>query len=183
MKKVLIGVLIVILVIGAGYYFNGHPIRVYPKFDPAKYIAGVDYQGITREDFNKRVDTTKNFFEWSNQNLKELPSLSKDVLDKMINESLVAQYAKDHKIKVDDVEVEGRYEGVIKTYNRQKKIKGESDTEFLAAIKSMYGTEKSDYMAQLREEILEQKVQLAVKMPLAKWLEKAKKEGHITSYL
>jgi hypothetical protein len=165
---VLLIILLVLIVI-----FRGKSIN------KADYLVLVNKGGVLKTDYNKKVEETVNFYKWNKQDTAQLTSLQKDVLSKLVDASLINQYAKKNKIIVSDDEIKTRYEQSVTGYNRRNKIAGKGDQDFLAKLKEMYGTNKDDYLQTLKEDILREKVQTSVNMPLGKWLEEQEKSADI----
>ena len=92
---------------------------------------------------------------------------------------MISQYATKHRILVSDSEVDARYLQIVASYNKRNSITGGGDGEFLSKIQEMYKETKSDYLLTVKEDILREKVQASVKMPLAKWLNAQKQSAKI----
>jgi len=145
-------------------------------------IASVNNNTISKSVYQKRLAETESFYKWGDQNVKNISSLKGDVLDKLIDEEIIKDYAEKNKITVTANEIENRYKQVVAGYNKNNSITGGGDSAFLTKIKDMYGTQKEDYLQQLAYDILRDKVQTAVKMPITKWLESQKKSADIKRY-
>lgn len=176
-KKLVFTIIIVGIIVLFGVWFSMD--RAYK----AKYVGSVDAVKIMRVDYQKKLDQSKTFYTYSKQDLSKLTSLSKDTLNGMINDNLIQNYASGNNITVSDTEVENRYQQVIAGFNSREKITETGDTKFLEKIKQMYGTDKNTYLAQVRMDLLKEKVQKAVGMPLVKWLEKEKQTAKIQENL
>lgn len=137
------------------------------EYDKRMYITKVGNEGILRSDYEKELARTKHFFVWARQDISKLPSLDHDVLERMIEMKLVSQYARKNKITVSQKEIEDGYRAGL-----GKK----SEAEYLATIREMYGMEKGDYLQKLSEDLLKEKVQMELKMPLSSWLTEMKKQ-------
>lgn len=172
-----IGIIVLTILVAIGVYFFAS-LRQVNKTDAAR----VNNESITRVDFQEKLDGTKNFFEYKNQDVSKMPSLEKDVLQNLIDENLINQYGKNHNITVSDSEVLSRYDLVVKNYNQNNNITTGKDAQFLAKIKELYGTDKNTYLEQTKNDILKEKVQVAIKMPLANWLTKQKNVSDIQIY-
>lgn len=153
----------------------------FPGYDQ-RTIASVNNTGISKSVYQKRLAQTESFYQWNKQDTSKISSLNGDVLDALIDEQIVRDYAEKKKITVKTSEVESRYKQVVAGYNQNNGITGVGDSAFLLKIKEMYGTQKEDYVQQLAYDILRDKVQTAVKMPLAQWLESQKKTADIKRY-
>ena len=136
----------------------------------SEYVGVVGDTKISKADYQKNLDQTKAFYAYSKQDLSKLTSLDKDTLQITINNSIVQNYAEKYKITVTEAEIQNRYMQVVAGFNRNNKITVADDEAFLSKINQMYGIDKNTYLDQLRIDILKEKVQAAVKMPLAKWL-------------
>lgn len=171
-----------ILVVIAVYFVASFRQVTKPGFENKTDAARVNNESITRADFQRKLDGTKNFFEYKKQDVSKLPSLPNNVLQNLIDENLINQYGKNHNIMVSDSEVLSRYNLVVKNYNQNNNITTGGDAQFLAKIKELYGTDKNTYLESIKNDILKEKVQVAVKMPLAQWLEKQKKTSTIQKF-
>lgn len=152
-------------------------LNISPPIDKSKYIATVNSQKISREDFVKNLDQKKKFYQWSKQNIASLTSLENDVLEKMIDEALVLQFAKKSKIEASQGEIGQKYNAALTSFGRQKKNSDEAS--FSAQIKEMYGLEKQDYLEQLKMDVLKEKVQSSAGKPLVEWLREQRKAAKI----
>lgn len=141
------------------------------KYDRNKYVAIVNDQGITRDEFEKEVQYSQSFFQWSKQKLPEKSVFEKNALEKLINITLVNQYSAKSGVAVTQAELQKRYADAIQTST--------SEAQLLTTIKAMYGMDKDAYLSKLSHEILKEKIQTAVKKPLAVWLEEEKKKSTI----
>ena len=168
-KKVRIGLALILVLF---------TLAIYLKLN---YVAIVNGHLIQRSSYQNKLTQTNNFYGFSKQDSSLTAPVKNDTVDGLVDEQLVEKYAKDHKITVTDEAVLSQYRVVVKAYNIRNNIK-EDDSQFLAKIKEMYGQSKNDYLEVVRMDILKEKVQGAVKMPLAQWLEKQKKTGTIQKF-
>lgn len=180
--KLILIILAIILILLGFYRLSGFVGVKNPAPDTKTYKSSVNGVAIKRQDFQKELDAAKRFFEYSNEDVSKMSSLEKDVTQKMIDQSLVNQYAKNHNITVSDTEILNRYNLIVKTYNKRNNISESGDERFLAKIKELYGTDKNTYLEQVKNDILKEKVQVAVKIPLANWLTKQKNVSDIQIY-
>ena len=74
------------------------------------------------------------------------------------------ELAQDKNITVSENEVDALYKDRI--------TQSQSEEALLLIIRDMYGLNKSDYRNVLRQDILQEKVQASINMPLADWLNK-----------
>lgn len=149
------------------YFFVKNFPEKNPLLPKAATVNGIT---VTKDELNKKLYFTKNFYEFSKQNLTNYPTLEKDALERLIEDKLVEDYAKKHNITVSEEEVLALY---------KQKLANKTESELLAQLKNMYGMEKSDYLLVLKNDILREKVQAAIKMPLATWLNEQKKTANI----
>lgn len=174
MKKIIVVIVIIVLLIILLLKF----IETSNKNDYAAKVNGID---ISKTTYNKEVEKTEKFFKWAKQDIQPT-SLQKDTVEKLINESLISQYAESKNITVSDEEITVRYNKVVSGFNARNKITGEKDDKFLSKIKEMYAMNKDDYLKQVEMDILKEKVQADVKMPLVKWLKAEKQKANIVIY-
>lgn len=177
-------ILPIILILLGFYRLAGFNVTRTPQSDTKTSIASVNGITIKRLDFEKKLEEQNNFFEYSKQKISEktAETAEKDVLEKMIDEKLIENYAKDHKITASQGEISFRYQRVVENFNKGNNYKADDDSLFLAKIKEMYGEKKEDYLEIIRMDILKEKVQGAVKIPLANWLTKQKNVSDIQRY-
>lgn len=149
-------------------YFLYKNIPQNNSFEPK--VAVVNGDSVLKSEFDKKVTFSKNFYTYKKQDLNNYSTLEKDILDKLIEDKLIKQYAKNNNISVTDKE--------ILTLYTQKTSKTSED-KLLQQLKDMYDMEKQDYLEVLRKDILREKVQAAVKMPLLTWLEQQKAKADI----
>ena len=122
---------------------------------------------IKNSELDAQVKRMETFYKFSNQDLKNYPTLQKDQLEILIENKIIENYASLHNITVSDSEVSGLY---------KQKIAKNGEEALLNQLNQMYGMGKQDYLEVLRMDLLKEKVQTAVKMPLADWL-KIQKEN------
>lgn len=170
-----------ILLVGVAVFFFFVIKQSSPLLNTEK-VASVNNTGISKSTYQKKVAETESFYKFGKQNMDNVSSLKGDVLDALIDEQIVRNYAEKKNIAVKTSEVESRYKQVVAGYNKNNSITSGGDSAFLAKIHEMYGTEKEDYVQQLAYDILRDKVQTAVKMPLAKWLDIQRKTADIKKY-
>jgi hypothetical protein len=142
-------------------------------------IAKVNDIGISKIVFEKQVKESLNFLEWQKQDVNNLKLIRKDILNKLINESIINQYAVKNKIRVSENEINVRYQLVVEGYNKRNKLLEKGDIAFLAKLKEMYDIKKSDYLLALREDILREKIQIGIKKSFAQWVIEQRKSANI----
>ena len=152
-----IAVLLVFLLLltGAFFYF----LKRSNSFDRTKYIAKVNGEGILKSDYEKELAKSRHFFLWAKQDLKNIPSLENDVLNKMIDLALINQYTKKKGIEISDEEVNNYFVQYLAGKNQ-------TEEEYLQKIKEMYGSSKEDVLKTIANDLLKEKVQSAAGKPL-----------------
>lgn len=163
--------LILILGIAALAFFS------WKRGSEVNLVATVNKEGIKKDAFETKVEEAKTYFNWAKQDPSALSSLEKDTMENLIEETLIRNFAKENKITVMEGEISDRFQTVLEGFNRRENATGEE--KFLAKIKEMYGLDKSGYMKQVEMDILKEKVQSKVGMPLASWLAKQKESSDI----
>ncbi len=143
---------------------------IYQRQDKVNYVVWVNGEGISKLDYAQELAHTKQFYIWAKQDVKQLPSLDKDVLQRMIETKIVDQYAKKNKISVSQKEIEENY---------QASLGKRSEIDFLKLISEMYGQNKQDYQQKLADDLLREKVQAKLGEPLANWLARMEKTAAI----
>lgn len=166
----IVGVIILAILIVIAIYFFASSRKETKLVDEKKTEpARVNNINIDQAGLQKKLDQAKNFYEYKNQNISNMSSLEKDVMENLTDENLINQYAEKNKITVSETEVLRRYDLIIEGYNNNNNITS-GDTAFLAKINEMYGTDKTIYLEQVKNDILKEKVQMEVKMPIKDWL-------------
>ncbi len=145
------------------------------------YVAMVNGEGITKTDYGNEINETTTFFKFNHQKI-DTPALKKNVLDEMIDNTLISQYAAKHNIIVYQQELDQRYSDAVRIYNSHNNITGASDSAFITQINKMYGMDKTEYQENLRMDILKEKVQESVGEPLTKWLMDQKQSTQISIF-
>ncbi len=99
-------------------------------------------------------------------------AISQDVLNLIIDEALISQYAHNNDISVTQTEIDTRYRQLIDTYG---------ETELEDRLTELYGHRGVDnYSEVIRADILRDKVQSALPdMSLREWLENERSEAQI----
>jgi len=138
-----------------------------------KYIAVVDGEGITRQEYDKEVERVKKFYLWSKQDYNRIASISaQDILDHMIEDKIVAVYAKKKGIFVKPSETQERYNAIV----------GDNEKEYLEKLSAMYGTGKDDFLKKVEKDILSEKVQKLIGQSLKTWITEEKMNYKITIF-
>lgn len=165
----------IVFFILCGFLYQTYKIKDTGKkthtFDPKKYVAVVDNEGIFRKEYEKKLTFTNFYFNQAHQNQSTLTSLKKEILSQMIDLEIIRHYAKRQNLTVTKQEVENRYLTIIK--------QNKSKTEFLEKIKKMYDIDEAEYKLILAEDILKEKVQAHVGKGITPWLQEQRKKASI----
>ena len=172
-KKVILLILI-LLVVGIWFF-----VWYLPNLGVAARVNGV---AITKAVLDQNVRQAENMYKWQKQEVPNTGTLRENVLSDLINDTLVSQYASSHNIKVSESEINNRYLLTVGVFNDHNNVPGSSDNAFLARIREMYGIDKNQYLKIIRMDILNEKVQTGVGMPLAIWLTSQRKIVQISEY-
>lgn len=143
------------------------------KQDNKVYVATVNSEGVLPEDYEKSLDHLMKFYTWSKQNIQNTDAIKKDVLERLIEQKIMYEFAVKNNIKMDEKELLERYQSA-----RGKK----TEEQYLKLINDMYGMSKKDFLQNLSDEILKEKIQSFVKKPFLIWLQEMKKKTNITRY-
>ena len=174
-KKYLLTTVFIILIIAIGFLTYLTSVQIKLMNDRKLYIAMVNDQGITREDYQKELEITAHYFTWAQPKSTKPSSLEKDVLENMINFRLVLQYAQKNQITVSQTELLARYKDIVKGSNMSEEV-------YLIKIKDMYGIDKKTHLEKLFQEILKEKVQKKVGKSLVGWIEEQKSISKIVRF-
>ena len=143
--------------------------------NPSKrFAATVDGVGIKRSLYESELAASRHFYNWSGQDPATYSSLQNDVLEKLIDMQLVENYAREGGIAAGQDEVQERYRQIAQR---------NSEDQLLAQLSEMYGVDKEKYLEKLRQDILKERVQSNVGMPLTEWLAQQRSELKIERYV
>lgn len=120
---------------------------------------------IKASDINSEIDRSIYFYKFSNQNLKNYPSLGADAKNTVEERAIIESYAALNNIKVTQDEINKRYAQKTQVSGEQK---------LLEQLAKMYSMDKNNYLDVLKQDILREKIQLAVDKPLSAWLKEQK---------
>jgi hypothetical protein len=140
-------------------------------FGQTDYAAQVNGETITKAALDQQVAHRQQFYSAKHQDLQNYPSLRQDVLQNLIDQKLVEQYAAQHAIVVSDQQVAKRYQQIIAN---------KKEDEFLQQIESLYHLTKSEYVANVRLDLLKEAIQQQVGQPYAQWIEQRRQSSRIT---
>src|ERR1035437_9094811 len=105
----------VLLMVGVAVFFFFVINRSSPLLNPDA-VASVNNSSISKSTYQKRVAETESFYKFGKQNMDNISSLKGDVLNNLIDEQIVSDYANKNKITVKTSEVEARYKQVVAGY-------------------------------------------------------------------
>lgn len=132
--------------------------------------AIVEEQVIKKADYEKERQLWEYFQKWAKEHNEKLTG-DKDILESMIDEILIQQYAQKNNISVSDKEVGERYRSAVASVGTEE--------QYLAKIKAIRNFDQEIVLNKMQVEILGEKVEKAVGMPLNVWLSQLKKEAKI----
>jgi len=131
--KVLISILIAVLVLGSASAVWGYAER--------NVAAKVGRETITIDQVNNQLDYYKNLYSQFGMTLtaQQEEQLKQNILQNLIEESLLVQYAKDHNLKYDEAQYKKNLQDQIdQTIEQGKKNNGEKT--FLDLVNGQYGS-------------------------------------------
>lgn len=169
MNKKTLFIFIAVIAIGAILFFiykNSGDNHI-----DSKGIASVNGELIEKKELNKEVERMQKFYSSSKQNIENYPSLEKDMLERLIEQRLIEQYAEKNNLKINEDEVKSYYDNAVQ---REK-----SEPNLLEKLSEMYGMGKEEYLEKIRMDILREKVQKNVGKPLSEWLTEEKSKAKI----
>ena len=118
---------------------------------------------IKQAELDYALSVRQSFYAFSKQNVaKEI--LEADALKDLRDKKRVQNYAKEKNIKVSEKEVDSLYQQRVSTEK--------SEQDLLSKVKEMYGISKAQFKYVLRDDLLKEKVQESLGIPLAEWLRK-----------
>jgi len=115
-------------------------------------VAEVEGQTITRADYQKEQELWQHFQAWAAAHHETITD-DQDLLEKMIDDALISQYAKNNHIKVSEGELATRYQQAVASVG--------SEDEYLAKIRKIRNFDKDIILKKLQMEILAEKVEKA----------------------
>ena len=118
---------------------------------------------IHKSELDSATEANEKFYKFNGQPYDK-DALRQETTKQLINQKLIDNYAQDKNITVSENEVDALYKDRI--------TQSQSEEALLLIIRDMYGLNKSDYRNVLRQDILQEKVQASINMPLADWLNK-----------
>jgi peptidyl-prolyl cis-trans isomerase SurA len=131
--KVLVSILIAVLVLGSASAVWGYAER--------NVAAKVGRETITIDQVNNQLDYYRNFYSQIGMTLtaQQEEQLKQNILQNLIEESLLVQYAKDHNLKYDEAQYKKNLQDQIdQTIEQGKKNNGEKT--FLDLVNGQYGS-------------------------------------------
>lgn len=131
--KILVTILIVVFVLGSASAVWGYAER--------NVVAKVGKETITVDQVNNQLDYYKNLYSQFGMTLsaQQEQQIKDNIIQNLIEESLLVQYAKDHNLKIDEAKFKKNLEDQINSYiDNQKKTNGEKT--FLDYVNGRYGS-------------------------------------------
>lgn len=126
-------------------------------------VYSKDDINITENEYEDLLKTRQVFYKYNNQNINE-ESLKSELINELVNQKKVEAYAANNNIKVTESEIDALYDERIKQNSNEEQL--------LQKINDMYGYSKADYKKILEKDIMIEKVQSALGVPLSDWLSK-----------
>ncbi len=122
------------------------------------------------------------FYKIQNKKIPDSNIIKQNITNDLINDELISKYAAKHNITVSGSEIDNRYQLNVGVYNSHNNIPDASAGAFLVQIDKLYGMGKDEYIENLRMDILKEKVQESVGIPLTIWLNEIRKTASIENY-
>lgn len=143
----------------------------YHYLQRSQSVARVNGTYIDADIHSERISHRQMFLENQSQ-VANPEAISQDVLNLIIDEALISQYAQDNDISVTQTEIDTRYRQLIDT---------NGETELEDRLAELYGPRGVDnYSEVIRADILRDKVQAALPgVSLREWLENERSEAQI----
>lgn len=163
------------VVLGIIIAFGGYLIHSQgpPKKD-SNFFLKVNGVEIKREDYQTLFAQQQNFHKWNGENILDASisaQIKKESLDSLIERSIMEQYAQKEGINVSDDEL-------LDHYNKASSSFG-TENLYLAKIAQIYGIDKSQLLYKMRGDILKQKIETKVGLPIESWLKNQKQKTKI----
>lgn len=154
-NKILVGLGVLLILISSIVYIGTRRCNecVYSK----------DGINISNNEYSQALKVKETFYKFNNQGLDN-DTIKKDTLKELVDKKKIENYARENNIKVSNDEISTLYKERIK--------QNKDEDELLKKVNNMYGFTKSDYQDVLRQDILKDKVQEKLGVPLAEWLNK-----------
>lgn len=118
---------------------------------------------VSKSELNDAVAIKETFYRYSGSEY-DAEKLRQEALKQLENQKRIENYANSKNIKVSKSELDDLY--------KSRTVQQGSEEQLLSKIKAMYGLSKSEYQDVLRQDILSEKVQSSLGVPLSEWLGK-----------
>lgn len=118
---------------------------------------------ISKSELDDALDIKQAFYKYSDSEF-DVEKARQETLQQLANQKRIENYANSKNIKVTKAELDDLYKSRIQQSG--------SEDQLLSKVKSMYGLSKNDYQNVLRQDILSEKVQASLGVPLSEWLNK-----------
>ena len=145
----------------------------YHYINRSNSVARVDGVYVTESAYRERSEVRSTILGSTAQQELTEQAVARDITELLIDNALIASYAQENGIEVDEREIDERYEYMVG-------IIGESTLE--DKLEDIYGDDVGAYRDVLAEDILREKVQDGLDEPLVEWLESRRQQVNIDIY-
>ena len=135
--------------------------RISQENSPKNYAAKVNDVEISFLQLDEATAEVLTFYAANEQTVDE-STLRTNTLNNMIDQAIIAQYAQANEITVPDEDIQRVMSARIEQYGSGQKLSAE--------ITRLYGISLERYTTNLRDDLLREKVQSSVNLPLSEWL-------------
>jgi len=160
--SIIVIIILAIIIFGAGlYYFKWHnpTVNFITRVIPYP-IALVDFKPILYYDWQKQVETLKNFYNKEKANNPDLPisdlrTTQTHILERMIEQKLLEQLAKNYGISIIDEEIEEETQKLAEEIGSQESLKKQ--------LEDLYGWTLAEFQKEIiKPFLLKDKLSLAI---------------------
>jgi len=155
-------VILAIIIFGAGLYhfkWQNPKVLIVTRIIPYP-VALVDFKPILYYDWQKQIKTLKNFYNKEKTNNPELPTpslktIQNHILERMIEQKLLEQLAKDYNISVTNEAIEKETQKLIDEIGNPESLKNQ--------LADLYGWSISEFQKEIiKPFLLKDKLSLAI---------------------
>lgn len=129
MAKKLIGPLVALLIVaGAGFWAVSTDKIDLGNFTPGgskEFVATVNGEGIEKRMFDTRFEQTKTAQGITEENAEQSEALRQQVLDSMINETLLVQYGQEQGLEVSQEEIDTNYQQIAGQFENEQEFESQ----------------------------------------------------------
>lgn len=167
-KKILLtAAILAVAAFIAGTVFNR-------KINHSSVVALVGNETIDKKVYEKRKVQLDYFTKWLSDNQSTSSAIPTDLLDKLIEETLTIQFAKENNLLPSSREVAEKYKSAVKSVGLEK--------EYLEKIKTIQGIGKEDILERIKLELARERVEQLTKLPFNIWIIQEKEKASIIKY-